>query len=167
MRYIEAAVILKKVLKHRDRAEAVRPFHYPIAAIAEVVVKIVYHQDYFQAILFRDLIERHDISHPRAVADAARRLVDNAGSAYTVNSLAGYLQALGHKVPKASVGDYVRWFEDAYFLFTVRLFDASLARSNTNPKKVYCVDHALVNSVSSGILVNSGHLLENLVFVAL
>jgi hypothetical protein len=29
------------------------------------------------------------------------------------------------------------------------------------------VDHALVTSVSSGILVNSGHLLENLVFTAL
>ncbi len=45
--------------------------------------------------------------------------------------------------------------------------DASLARSNTNPKKVYCIDHALVTSVSSGILVNSGHLLENFVFTAL
>jgi len=52
-------------------------------------------------------------------------------------------------------------------LFTVRIFDPSLARSNTNPKKVYCIDHALVTSVSSGILVNSGHLLENLVFTAL
>lgn len=59
------------------------------------------------------------------------------------------------------------WFEDAYFLFTVRIFDASLARSNTNPKKIYCIDHALVTSVSSGILVNAGHLLENLVFSAL
>jgi predicted AAA+ superfamily ATPase len=52
-------------------------------------------------------------------------------------------------------------------LFTVRIFDASLARSNTNPKKIYCIDHALVTSVSSGVLVNSGHLLENLVFNAL
>jgi len=65
------------------------------------------------------------------------------------------------------VSDYLGWFEDAYFLFTVRIFDASLARSNTNPKKIYCIDHALVTSVSSGILVNSGHLLENLVFKAL
>lgn len=34
-------------------------------------------------------------------------------------------------------------------------------------KKIYCIDHALVTSISSGILVNSGHLLENLVFTAL
>ena len=65
------------------------------------------------------------------------------------------------------MSDYLEWFEDAYFLFTVRIFDTSLARSNTNPKKIYCVDHSLVTSVSSGILVNSGHLLENLVFTAL
>ena len=65
------------------------------------------------------------------------------------------------------MSDYLEWFEDAYFLFTVRIFDASLARRNTNPKKIYCIDHALVASVSAQILINSGHLLENLVFVTL
>jgi len=49
----------------------------------------------------------------------------------------------------------------------VRLFDASLTRANANPKKIYCIDHALITSIASGILLNSGHLLENLVFLAL
>jgi len=130
-------------------------------------LRIKIHQEYFHAILFRDLIERHDISHPKAVTDLAHRLVDNTASLYSINGLTGYLKSLGHKVPKSAVSDFLEWFEDAYFLFTVRVFDASLARSNTNPKKVYCIDHALVTSVSSGILINSGHLLENLVFTAL
>jgi hypothetical protein len=130
-------------------------------------LQIKIHQEYFHAILFRDLVERHDISHPKAVTDLAHWLADNTASLYSVNSLTGYLKSLGHKAPKSAVSNYLEWFEDAYFLFTVRIFDASLARSNTNPKKVYCVDHALVTSVSSGILVNSGHLLENLVFTAL
>ena len=93
--------------------------------------------------------------------------MDNISSLYSVNHLTGYLKSLGHKSPKSAVSDYLEWFEDAYFLFTVRIFDASMARSKTNPKKIYCIDHALVTSVSSGILVNSGHLLENLVFTAL
>jgi hypothetical protein len=130
-------------------------------------LRLKIHQEYFHAILFRDLIERHDVSHPKAVADLAHRLVDNTASLYSINSLTGYLKSLGHKVPKSAVSDYLSWFEDAYFLFTVRIFDASLARSNTNPKKIYCIDHAMVTSVSSGILVNSGHLLENLVFTGL
>ena len=49
----------------------------------------------------------------------------------------------------------------------MRIFDSSQARANTNPKKIYCIDHSLVRSVSSGILVNAGYLLENLVFTAL
>jgi len=130
-------------------------------------LRVKTHQEYLTAILFRDVIERHDISSPKAVDDLAHWLIDNTASLYSVNKLTGYLKALGHKVPKATVGDILGWFEDAYFLFTVRIFDASLARSNTNPKKIYCVDHALVQSVASGVLVNSGHLLENLVFMAL
>lgn len=125
------------------------------------------HQEYYGAILFRDLVERHDVSHPQAVSDLAHWLVDNIASLYTVNSLTGYLKSRGHKVPKSKVTEYLEWFEDAYFLFTVRLFDTSLSRSNANAKKIYCIDHALVRSVSSGILLNSGHLLENLVFIAL
>jgi uncharacterized protein len=130
-------------------------------------LRIGTHQEYLNAVLFRDLVERHDIAHPRAVADLAHWLIDNTASLYSVNNLTGYLKSLGHKAPKSAVSDYLGWFEDAYFLFTVRLFDASLARSNTNPKKIYCIDHALATSVGSGVLVNSGHLLENLVFVAL
>ncbi len=130
-------------------------------------LRIKTHQEYFQAILFRDLVERHDASHPKAVADLAHWLVDNTASLYSINKLAGYLKSLGHKVPKSTVSDYLDWFEDAYFLFSVRIFDASLARSHANPKKIYCIDHALVASASSGVLVNSGHLFENLVFTAL
>ncbi len=140
---------------------------FPEVAGLERQLRIKIHQEYFQAILFRDLVERHDVSHPRAVADLAHRLIDNTASLYSVNSLTGYLKSLGHKAPKSAVSDYLDWFEDAYFLFTVRIFDASLARSMTNPKKIYCIDHALVTSLTSGILVNSGHLLENLIFTAL
>lgn len=130
-------------------------------------LRVKTHQEYFHAILYRDLVERHDIAHPKAVSDLARWLVDHTGSLYTGNSLTGYLKSLGHSAPKAAVSSFLEWFEDAFFLYSVSVFDASLARRNTNPKKVYCVDHALVKSVSSGILVNSGHLLENLVFTAL
>lgn len=130
-------------------------------------LRIKVHQEYLNAILFRDLVERHDVAHPKAITDLAGWLLDHCGAQYSVNSLTGYLKSLGHSAPKTAVADYLEWFEDAYFLFTVRVFDASLARSNSNPKKVYCIDPSLVRSVSSSILKNRGHLLENLVFVAL
>lgn len=61
------------------------------------------------------------------------------------------------------------WTGLKMLIFCLRyvFFDASLTRSKAAPKKIYCIDHAFVNSISSGILLNSGHLLENLVFMAL
>ena len=140
---------------------------FPEVARLEPQLRIKVHQEYLRAILFRDLIERHDVSHPRAVTDLAHRLIDSTASLYTINRLTGYLKSLGHSAPKSRVSDYLDWFEDAYFLFTVLMYDVSLARSKVNPKKIYCVDHSMVTSVSSGLLVNAGHLLENLVFTAL
>jgi uncharacterized protein len=125
------------------------------------------HQEYFSTMLYRDIVERHNISQPKALTDIAHWLVDNTASLYSISRLTGYLQSLGHKVTRQTVGDYLAWLEDAYAFFSVRIYDASLARSNTNPKKVYCIDHALVTSTCSGILVNSGHLLESLIFLAL
>ncbi|MFN2269109.1 MAG: ATP-binding protein [Desulfonatronovibrio sp.] len=140
---------------------------FPEVAGLNRMLRIMTHQEYFNAILFRDLIERHDISHPKAITDLAHWLINNTGSLYSINKLTGYLKSMGHKAPKSAVSNYLEWFEDAYVLFTVRIFDASLARANANPKKIYCIDHALVTSISSGILINSGHLLENIVFMAL
>jgi uncharacterized protein len=140
---------------------------FPEVAGLDQKLRVKIHQDYFQTILYRDLVERHNIAHPKALSDLAHWLVDNTAALYSINRLTAYLKSLGHNTPKNAVAEYIQWFEDAYFLFSVFIFDPSSARRNTNPKRVYCIDHALVVSVSSGILVNSGHLLENLVFITI
>lgn len=120
-----------------------------------------------QTIPFRGSIERHDTSSPKALTDLAHWLIDDTAWLDSVNRLTGHLESVGHKVPKATVSEYSEWFEDTDFHFTVGMFDASLARSNVNSKRICCIDHALVTSVPSGALVDSGRLLENIVFIAL
>jgi len=140
---------------------------FPEVIGAERHLRIKIHQEYYNSILFRDLIDRYDIPHPRALNDLARHLLENISSMYSINNLTGLLKSLGYGVPKSAIAEYISWFEDAYFLFTVRLYDASYRRSNANTKKIYCIDHALVRSVTSGIMTNSGHILENSVFLAI
>lgn len=93
--------------------------------------------------------------------------MDNTGSFYAVSHLTDYLKSLGHRVRKSSVVDWLVAFEDAGLLFSVNIFASSPTRISVNPRKVYCIDHALAASVSSGILTNRDSLLENLVFTAL
>nr|WP_281720570.1 ATP-binding protein [Nitrosomonas nitrosa] len=128
--------------------------------------RIKAHQANWNTIL-ASIIGHHNISHPRAVIDLAHWLVDNTGSYYSVSHLTDYLKSLGHRVRKSSVVDWLVAFEDAGLLFSVNIFSNSPTRISVNPRKVYCIDHALVTSVSSGILTNRDSLLENLVFTAL
>lgn len=140
---------------------------FPEVRNVEQPLRIMIHQEYFKTIVLRDIVQRYDVPHPRAVMDLAHRLVNQAASLYSINNLTGYLKSVGHSAQKTFVRDCLQWFEDACFLFSVLIFDASVARQKVNPKKIYCVDHALIRSVGSGILVNSGHLLENVVFCQL
>ncbi len=138
---------------------------FPEVLNADESLRLMIHQDYFKTMIFRDVVDRCDAIHPRAVRDAAYRLLNSTASLYSINAVTGYLKSQGHRISKTFVGEMLEWFEDAYALFSVKLFDASLSRQQANAKKIYAVDHAMVRSCSTGILVNSGHLLENMVFV--
>lgn len=139
---------------------------FPSLKRIDQLQRIETHQANWNAIL-ASIIGHHNISHPRAVIDLAHWLVDNTGSFYAVSHLTNYLKSLGHRVRKSSVVDWLVAFEDAWLLFSVNIFSSSPTRITVNPRKVYCIDHALSASVSSGILINRDSLLENLVFTAL
>ena len=130
-------------------------------------IRLMIHQEYYKTILHRDVIERFDAIHPQAVVQAGYRLINSAGSLYSINRMTSYLKSLGHKISKGFVAACIDWFEDVYFLFSLKIFSQSVAIQNVNAKKVYCIDHAMINSVSSEISANSGHLLENMVFLHL
>lgn len=138
---------------------------FPEVLDVDASLRVMIHQDYFKTMIYRDVVDRFDALHPQAVRDAAFRLLNSTASLYSINALTGYLKSLGHKVSKTFTSAIPEWFEDAYALFSLKLFDASLHRQNVNPRKLYVIDHALVRSCSTGILVNSGHLLENMVFI--
>ena len=125
------------------------------------------HQEYFKAIINRDVVQRHDTPHPRAVKDLAQRLVGMTGSLYTTNRLYQFLRSIDHKLSKSFVSDCLDWFEDSYFLFSVYLYDKSLSRRKTNPRKIYCIDPGLVSSVTVPRKRDEGRLLETLVFIHL
>jgi predicted AAA+ superfamily ATPase len=60
---------------------------FPEVLNASDKIRVMTHQEYQNAILFRDVLERHNVAHPRAVADLAAWLIDNTASTYSINRL--------------------------------------------------------------------------------
>lgn len=127
-------------------------------------LRVAIHQEYLRTMVYRDIIERHDCAHPQAVLKLTEKLVSSVANLYTLNRLTEYLRSLGFKVQKDFVSDVLTWLEDAFVLFSVRLWDRSLAKQNVNARKIYMVDHALAVSCDASFSEKRGYLLENLVF---
>ncbi len=127
-------------------------------------IRRMIHQEYYKTILHRDVIERHNAIHPWSVMQAGYRMISSIATLYSLNRITAYLKSIGHKVSKDFVSSCIQWFEDAYFIFSVKIFDLSISKQNVNEKKAYCIDHGLVNSVSPRLSENKGLLLENIIF---
>ncbi|MEI6388703.1 MAG: ATP-binding protein [Spirochaetota bacterium] len=140
---------------------------FPELREAPEAVRVATHQEYLRSMVYRDIIERHDADHPRAILKLAERLVSTVANLYTVNRLTEYLRSLGFKVQKEFVGQAIDWFEDAFMLFPLRIWDLSLAKQNVNPRKIYMVDHAMAASCDASYSEKRGYLLENLVYTHL
>jgi uncharacterized protein len=126
--------------------------------------RIQIHQEYYKSILLRDVVERYDALHPQAVMHAGYRLISSVSSLYSINRLTSYLKSLGFKISKDFVTSCTHWFEDVFFLFSMKIFHFSVSKQNVNAKKIYCIDHSLAASVSPQFTENKGLLLENLIF---
>jgi hypothetical protein len=130
-------------------------------------VRIRLHQEYYKAILNRDIIDRYDCPHPQAVLQLAYRLMTSIANPYSLNRLFQYMKSIGFKITKDFIADCLQWFEDCYFMFSVKKFDRSVTKQNANPKKIYCVDHGLIRSIDPDMGEKRGFLLENAVYMRL
>ena len=62
---------------------------------------------------------------------------------------------------------YFEYLENTYMIQTIPLFDWSLQKQFSNPKKVYSIDTGLSKRVSSEVGKRRGDLLENIVYLEL
>ncbi len=108
---------------------------FPEVRDVSAKIRIMIHQEYFKTILHRDVIERFNVIHPQAAIQAGYRLINSSASLYSINRITDYLKSLGYKVSKGFVSSCVEWFEDVYFLFSVKIFSPSISKQNANVKK--------------------------------
>lgn len=117
----------------------------------------------YDDIIYRDIISRFGIREVKGFQQLVQFIFSNAGKEASYNSLA---KAVGIKSP-ISVRAYIGYLEEAYLVFELYRYDASLKRQYAGQKKLYVIDNGMRNTVAFRFSQDTGRLLENLIFIEL
>jgi predicted AAA+ superfamily ATPase len=118
-------------------------------------------EQYFDDILYKDIIDRYDLSSQK-LRDLALYLMTNFTGFISLRSIRN---ALG--ISYDTTKDYFSYYKEIFLFFTVDHFSYSFKEQKTLPSKVYCIDNGLRNAVSFKFSKDKGKLAENAVLVEL
>jgi len=120
-------------------------------------------QGYFNDIIQRDIVERHNIKNVKQLKEFARYLITNSGNLVSYNKL----KKIGEIKSVNTVIKYFSYLEDAYLLFSLPYFSYSLKKQTANQFKIYAIDNGLKEAISFKFSEDLGKLYENMVAIEL
>lgn len=124
-------------------------------------------QSYVELVIIRDIIERYHIKNIALLKYLIKTLLKNTACGFSVNKFHNDLKSQKIEGSPAVIHNYLSYLEDAYLAFPVLLFDESLRRVQSNPRKIYAVDSGLVKAFTFSLNNNHGHMFENLIYLDL
>ena len=140
---------------------------FPDVQGADYRVRVKMLQGYVDAVLYRDVIERHEVSSVQALGYTLDYIKHNFAHKISTRAIAGVLKSLGVSDNRECISNYLDWLAQAYLIYRVPLRTDSLSVRRMNPDKFYLVDTGLARAVSPKSDESNGWLLENLVYLAL
>lgn len=117
----------------------------------------------YDDILQKDIVIRNKLTDVKPLKELAYYLLSNITSLVSFNKLKDLLQ-LGSA---NTISSYAGYLEASWLFFVVNKYAFSLKEQQIANKKIYCVDSGLVNSIAFSFSKNKGKLLENIVFLCL
>ncbi|MBX9587385.1 MAG: ATP-binding protein [Gammaproteobacteria bacterium] len=124
-------------------------------------------QEYIEVVIYRDIIERHAVKHPTLIKYMIIFMLHNVSRPFTINKFYNDLKGQGYHITKDSLYEYLNFIEEAYLAFTISLYDKSIRKVQTNPKKLFAVDTGLINCVTLNNQNDQGKLFENIIYLEL
>lgn len=124
-------------------------------------------QSYVDIVIYRDIIERHNITNISLLNYLVKCMLKNIACKYSPHKFFNDIKSQGFKASKNTVYDYMHHIEDAYLAFAVPLYSESLRQVQSNPKKIYAVDSGLAHAYNMSFSENIGRLFENMFYLEL
>ena len=119
------------------------------------------------SIVLRDIVRRHSIRDVYLLERLLNFMIDSIGSFFSINKVVNYLKSSGYKSNPETIGNYVDYMKEAFFIHEVDRFDIKGKRILSSEKKYYLNDLGFKYFLSSSFDFGVGKYLENAVFLDL
>lgn len=134
---------------------------FPEVTLKDENFKMKILKQYFDDILFKDILTRHNINTQKAL-DLAKLFMTEITDPLSLRKIR---DTLG--LSYGTINDYLSHFMEAYLFFKLDYFSYSFREQKHLPSKIYCIDNGLRNSVAFSFSKDEGKLAENLVMAEL
>jgi predicted AAA+ superfamily ATPase len=124
-------------------------------------------QEYFNVMLFRDLIERYQISNSTILKYFCKRVIGASAGEFSVHKIYNELKSQGYKVSKDTLYAFQDYVEAIYLNRFVNKWSASVVKSESAQKKCYVIDQGLGAALDYKLSQDKGRLLETTVALEL
>ncbi|MGB9895961.1 MAG: ATP-binding protein [Thermoproteota archaeon] len=121
---------------------------------------------YYDAIFYKDLVERYKVD-PVLLDTFLRYAISCFAKLVSISKVYNYLKTLGLKCSKSTLIKFLKYSEEAFFLFPVEVFSYSIKSRKQYPKKLYVVDNGIVRVIYHDAEKNFSRLMENTVALEL
>lgn len=124
-------------------------------------------QQYFNVMMFRDIVERYEVSNVDALRFFIKKLFAGVTKTFSINKAYNDLRSMGYKISNKYLYSYFQYCNDAFLCQSISRFDFSEIKQAKSDKKTYIIDTGLLASIEFAMSGNKGKLLENMVFLEL
>ncbi len=135
---------------------------FPEIIDLDKTLKIKKLQDYFNTIIYRDLIERYNISNPVVLKFFLKKILSQVTKPVSVNKIYNDLKSQGYRISNNLLYDFLDYIQTSFTSVLTDRFEYSEIRQAKSEKKAYAIDNGILSAVDSSFSENYGKLLENM-----
>jgi len=122
-------------------------------------------QQYFNVMIFRDIVERYAITNIEVLKFFIKKIFTSVTKPFSINKAYNDLKSMGYKISNKYLYSYFEYCNDIFLSQSIGRFDYSAIKQAKSEKKTYIIDTGLLASIDFSMSSNKGKLLENMVFL--
>lgn len=162
----------KNILHSKQRGTIKRHFNTYLKrggfpAIVDVSKPEEILKEYYNVMFYRDIVERYSVANIKLLEDYLTLLIDQVALLHSISSTAKKLNDFGYSFSKNTLSNFSKYAEDAFLIFEMKKYSYKIKEQLRAPKKVYAIDHGLVQAVRFAFSEGYGRMMENIAYLAL